>query len=314
MKSEFILAFKTYASGFASSFISLKHNLLNKTISLFTKLYLVSFVGLLLLASSKQINRTGDKSLGTIMVFAKLGFTEEIRLLVEKYGETLPRIILVRRGLIKAISGSFMMENQRQDYLVKRQIDLIQFDACTNFWSNLLIFLNKKINLRLIISGNLAYWAERPVASASSSTPVKFCVYQKETFFTKRFERTYHYLLERSQPFLGHKIFVFSESSKNRLISSGVAQDFMVEVVGSIRLNSANIRTFKKSSDKSNSIIFFIPGLPNLLNENFLQKENQLFLNLDNNQISFGLNLIEDASSIFPEVNFVVKEKITVEA
>jgi|688.fasta_scaffold52845_3 hypothetical protein len=301
--------FTACASRLAEAFISLKHNLSNSTVKCFASYNLYRFVGLFLLYSSKQIHKPVDKSLGTIIVFAKLGFSEEIRLLIGKYENKLPRIILVRRGLIKAISSSFLAKNQRRDYLESSEIDSIQIDACTNFWSNVLTFLNKAIDLRLILSGNLVYWAERPIARASSDTPVKFCIYQKETFFTKRAKRTYEYLLERTQPFLGYRIFVFSESSKKLLSKSGVAKDFMVEVVGSIRLNSANIRPFKKSTEENRSIIFFVPSLPTLVDANFIQRENQLFLDLHNNQVSFGLNLIENASSIFPEFNFVVKEK-----
>lgn len=267
----------------------------------------VKVVGWLLLLFSTKIFKSNHNLYGSIIVLNKLGFTEEILTMIETHKPNLPNIIFVPRKYTQIISGHFLSRELRHDYLEKNKIDQYNFDRAAFFWSEILIYLSNKINLKLVLSGNFVYWAERPIASASNLTNVKFCVLQKETFMTKRGEKSYVDLLKNTQPFYGHKLFVFSQLARERLLKSNVANASTVQIVGSLRLQSSKITQFQKPKQESDTVVFFVPSVA-ILNEKFI-KEYQQTLIYTQELITLGLRFIQQASLHFPFLKFIIKEK-----
>jgi hypothetical protein len=135
------------------------------------------------------------------------------------------------------------------------------------FLINLLLSLNKRINIDAFLGFNFNYFAERELHSACSELNIPFLILYKESVLTELEKKFKIFAYQKKKDkFFGYKIAVYSNSAKQFLIDSNITDKKKIEVVGCSRLSVA--KSYQNISPKNQIIYYAIEndrGLPDKL-------------------------------------------------
>lgn len=159
-------------------------------------------------------------------------------------------------------------------------------------------FFKKFKNIKLIISFNLNYKAERIIQKLYKKINIKHIVLHKESLFSKEVLKLYKKKFKKYGLFAGDHICVYNDEFKKLLISSKVVNTNNITSIGIPRLDNF----FQCKNIKSNQILFFLirplSGLDNI--------KNFTWHNLANEVLECVLNFAEKN----PKLKFIFKVKI----
>lgn len=120
-----------------------------------------------------------------------------------------------------------------------------------------------------ILQFNVAYYAERELAAASSAAGIPFvCIYKECLRSAAFWEETQIWYRKQVGSFHGWKIAVYNDQARQAIINSGIAASWQVEEVGCARLDySHKLRNASKADALSRkTVLFFMiqdtAGLP----------------------------------------------------
>ena len=175
---------------------------------------------------------------------------------------------------------------------------LDQHNLYKKYINEVFSFFKKFKNIKLIISFNLNYKAERIIQKLYKKNNIKHIVLHKESLFSKDVLKLYKKKFKKYGLFAGDHICVYNDKFKKLLISSKVANTNNITSIGMPRLDNF----FQCKNIKSNQIVFFLirplSGLDNI--------KNFTWHNLANEVLDCVLNFAEKN----PKLRFIFKVKI----
>lgn len=167
-------------------------------------------------------------------------------------------LAFISRSSIKNIAAAFLPpEIDDNNYISVNASHDVAKEKYKKFILKSWNFFDPSKKIKIVLTGNFSYYAERELASALTSLSVKFIALHKENVkppayldFWKKI-----YALRRG-PFTGHSILVYNNFEKDIIVSSGVADPDKVNVVGMPRLDLLHEFRKSKFSVIANNVLF----------------------------------------------------------
>jgi hypothetical protein len=205
-----------------------------------------------------------------VIVFNKIGGTDDIVAAYEKL-ESGIGFFLLRRNLISSVFNYFLQEKVCHYNYISDDNDVeVSKEAYRNYLKQVLIYLNKMWPFSAIISFNIAYAAERELATAMSEIGIPFIVCHKECVKTESQHIAYsNAYRDRVGPFTGSHICVYNDEEKASMLRANLALPEQIAVVGAARLDfSHEMRSLAAASNTEKTILYYTifeqAGLPYL--------------------------------------------------
>jgi len=209
------------------------------------------------------------------------------------------------------VAEFFLSKEQRYDYLDNATWDSAAHNHLQEFWSVVLLHMFKRMNCRIMFSGNYTYGNERDAHVAATELGLGVVILYKECFMSKGHSEDLVKVLRKSKPFSGAKILLYNAEEVERQLSSGMAKSNQLAVVGSPRFDKYIISSRKVVPVSCAKIVFFIHDVIPVSNQDFFSIEQDSFNNFSNSQIDFGLRLFEIVALEYPNIVFELKTKVT---
>ena len=221
--------------------------------------YICVFIILFNIRKIKRIKST-SKTTKKILVFDKVGGIEDLISSFNKSKNHNLIFFMLPRIFLKEIYAFFFRNCIiRKDYFTKPQSlkEAINKKKYINFLSKIFTKLDKFIYIDGFISFNIFYYAEKDLDQVAKNIKKKFIVLHKESALTPIEEKNYplYYKLYNNKS-LAYKISVYSQSQKNILIKSNIANKSQVFVNGCPR-SDFSFR-LKNSKPNNNTIVFYL--------------------------------------------------------
>ena len=293
-------------------------------LTLLALINLPRFTGYLLRLSSFYIYHSVKKrrhNTRRVLILSKAVFTEDAISVLSKLNNI--EVMSLRRSSIKAIARAFLpSEVDDNNYFSASNASKEGMFKYRRFLIDMWPAFDPYSHIRMVITGNFGYFAERELGAALESIRVPFVVLHKENLKTPGrvvfSERIY---AERRGPFLGRKILVYNQIERDLMLRAGVITPDRVEVVGMPRLDLIHDWRRASAGLKPQPVVLFfsflpVTGMPLIYRKGGNRKAHYVEKNTDT---SNGLHVSEFCKSVHravlqlamdcPDISVVIKTK-----
>lgn len=265
---------------------------------------LCAIIILLNIRKSKEFRYKNIKTKRKVLVFPKSGGYED---LIESFNnENRNNIVffLLPRNFLKKIFSFYFGKNYEKDYYtkLKTESEIYRKKLYIRFLTSVFKYIENFTKFDAFISFNLFYYAEKYFEEVSKNLNKKFIILQKESAFTPLEEKIAPIIYKKyNDRSTSYKISVYSESQRNILIKSKVANKKQIVVNGSPRCDYAF--KLRKIKPEEKNIVFYLIEYDR--NKIFLKDNSKNWKKLYNQT----LNYVFDFAKNNPGVKIILKGK-----
>lgn len=248
----------------------------------------------------------------SILVLEKTGLLEDLFAVARQDKNEFPPLIIIPRFFINILAEFYLSASQQNDFLTPVEYNEREHQNYRDMLQQVIPRVANRFGTTLVISANYTYCNERDIQEIAATNFLRVIVLYKESFMSEADSKNVIKLLSSSRPFTGSRILVYNKSEENRQISSLAVRKNQICVTGSARFDELIGEAKSQIHIGDATIVFFVHDFIPDGDIWYRDQERNKFRIESNEEINKGLAIFLRAADLFPQLNFLIKTKVTV--